>query len=252
MMTFRWRVAVGGYLVDGTGDSAVIKPSPDWRYREFSPLVEHTGLFRAFAATPLSPEDFCAFANRYGDLWDGLVSASGSFPKVFPGEEVQQKTVKSWEKEIVDLRCSLEAWDRIRANQVSQDDLPDLLRGANHGVTGKFPAPTFEIDPERGGLRLEPVPGNLLEAIWGQFAQAVNGNKDHRACGHCGDWFELTPEIASKNRYYCTEYCRSAAYRRRRERAVELEAQGMSLSKIAEELGSDAKTVAGWLKRKKS
>lgn len=75
------------------------------------------------------------------------------------------------------------------------------------------------------GAAMRVTPKNLLGAVWLQLAQAVDGNKTYRACDACGDWFELAPDsmystrakgVGRSNRRYCSDRCKSLAYRRRR------------------------------------
>jgi DNA-binding NarL/FixJ family response regulator len=62
---------------------------------------------------------------------------------------------------------------------------------------------------------------------------------------------ELSPEIARTSRLFCSESCRARAYRERKEKAVQLAAEGKTPKEIAAELDSDVKTVKGWIKQRK-
>jgi len=106
-------------------------------------------------------------------------------------------------------------------------------------------------DRKLGGFAFKVVPESLLGALWLQFALAVAGNKKYRACGACGQWFEVSPDVARTSRSYCKEACRARAYRARKDRAQAMAAEGKSIKQIAEELGSDEKTVTGWLLQNK-
>jgi hypothetical protein len=109
----------------------------------------------------------------------------------------------------------------------------------------------FDEDHKLGGLALQVKPNSLLGALWIQFALAVAGNKKYRACATCRQWFELSPQIARTSKLFCSEACRSQAYRNRKEKAHLLAAEGKTFKQIAEELGSDLKTVQEWLKHRK-
>jgi hypothetical protein len=65
-------------------------------------------------------------------------------------------------------------------------------------------------------LRLHLKPETLLGALWLQFAQAISGNKAFRQCVVCGTWYELDSETARKKKNYCSDACRSKAYRDRK------------------------------------
>jgi hypothetical protein len=87
----------------------------------------------------------------------------------------------------------------------------------------------------------------LAGAVWLQLAQAVVEHKAFRACLSCRRWFELVPEVNRTSRHYCSEACRSRAYRSRKEKARELHGQGLSVARIAEQLGTTKQKVTAWL-----
>lgn len=92
---------------------------------------------------------------------------------------------------------------------------------------------------------------SLWAAILLQFAEALGGQHDYQRCAGCSRWFELAPGVNRADRLTCSDSCRQRFYRMRRERAVELNSQGKTARKIAKELGSDLKTVKGWINRAK-
>jgi hypothetical protein len=98
-------------------------------------------------------------------------------------------------------------------------------------------------------LRLHLVPDGLAGALWLQFARAIDGEKTYRRCRECPTWFELSPDIARTNRFYCSDACRLKAYRRRKAHARQLHAGGMPLEEIARQLGTDLARVRGWVSR---
>ncbi|MEW6047164.1 MAG: hypothetical protein AB1609_11880 [Bacillota bacterium] len=97
-------------------------------------------------------------------------------------------------------------------------------------------------------LRLSIVPRSLIGALWLQFARAITDRKTYRRCEECGTWFEVSPGAARADRIYCSNACRTKAYRMRKARAQEMYAAGKAIREIAEALGSDEATVAGWVK----
>jgi hypothetical protein len=107
-------------------------------------------------------------------------------------------------------------------------------------------------DERQGRPRLCHVPRTLPGAVWLQFAEAVSDDKDHKRCGECGKWFEVSLRAARTHRVYCSDACKLKAHRERKERAVRMKADGKSLGEIARELGSDVKTVRNWVSSKKS
>jgi hypothetical protein len=98
----------------------------------------------------------------------------------------------------------------------------------------------FQWSPERPGeLHLVYIPGTLIEAMWLEFAFAVDESKEYRKCPQCGTWFEIAPDKARANRLFCSSAWKSRNYRERKMRAQELFAEGMDLKAIADELGTD-------------
>jgi predicted nucleic acid-binding Zn ribbon protein len=98
------------------------------------------------------------------------------------------------------------------------------------------------------------MPHTLLSAMWLQFAQTIAGSKRFRACKVCGRWIEISKEKTGKriNRLFCSDSCKSWDYRRKREQAVQLQAEGKKPREIASTLGTGVDKVKAWLKASKS
>jgi hypothetical protein len=90
------------------------------------------------------------------------------------------------------------------------------------------------------------VPSSLISCLWLQLARAIEGNRSHRQCEQCRKWFETAGEKREDARF-CGNPCRFRAYRGRIKEAQELRTGGVSLREIAQQLGSDVKTVKGWV-----
>jgi hypothetical protein len=112
-------------------------------------------------------------------------------------------------------------------------------------------APRLLYDPRRDGLGVYLVPKNLLGALWLQLARAVDGNKDYRRCGGCGTWMEISLDAYRTHRLFCSNACRSKAYRERQAEARRLYREGQSVEQIAQQLGADFQAVQGWVARVK-
>jgi hypothetical protein len=97
--------------------------------------------------------------------------------------------------------------------------------------------------------RIRIIPQRLLGALWLQFARAVDGNKDYGQCLTCESRFEISLQETGyrTNRAYCSDACRSKAYRERRLQAHRLAAQGIAIEAIADTLGTTTSKVQGWL-----
>jgi hypothetical protein len=102
-------------------------------------------------------------------------------------------------------------------------------------------------DVEERHLRLNPVPEDLITALWLQFAEAVANDRNYRQCQECGAWFEISPEVARTNRRFCADACRLRMYRQRQGRARAMHAEGCTVEAIAAKLDSQVETVRGWL-----
>lgn len=89
----------------------------------------------------------------------------------------------------------------------------------------------------------------LGDAVWFQFAQAVTGNRDYRRCRTCGKWYELHPDTARTNRRFCSDACRSKAYRHRKAEARRLFADGAPIEEIARRFDTKPTTVHAWISR---
>jgi hypothetical protein len=102
---------------------------------------------------------------------------------------------------------------------------------------------------DAGRLRPRLVFGypTLAAAIWGELAKSVSEDRLFATCKECGTPFEVAPELARTNRRFCSNGCRSKAYRERQDRARRLFTARKTFEQIAEELDSDAATVKRWI-----
>jgi hypothetical protein len=107
----------------------------------------------------------------------------------------------------------------------------------------------WDAERRRPALRLGT--GSLLEALWLQFALAVDADKRYRQCRECGKWFELSPSVNRTSRQTCSDACRTKGYQRRREEARRLHGEGKSLREIAAAVDSDVSTVKKWVTKRK-
>lgn len=118
----------------------------------------------------------------------------------------------------------------------------------NQHLKGRV-SPRLLWNKDKTRLGLHIVPRSLIGAIWLQFAQAIDGRKEYRRCEECRTWFELSPDIARTSKLYCSNACRSRAYRKRQAEARRLHEQGKSIEEIAQALGTDVRTAQGWITR---
>jgi hypothetical protein len=123
-----------------------------------------------------------------------------------------------------------------------QQDVDEHL----HHTSAETPA-GMGWDAARGRPALRLVAFNLLSAVWLQFAEAVANDRTYGRCRECGRWFEVAPDAARTHRRYCSNACRSKAYRERQDRARRLFTAGKAIEEIAEELDADAAPVRRWI-----
>jgi hypothetical protein len=139
------------------------------------------------------------------------------------------------------------AWfERFRRPDVLLPALAFVHQQVNEHLAGAV-TPRLEYDGENGGQYVELLPQNLLAALWLQFALAVAGDKDYRDCEVCATPFEVSLDAARADRVFCSNACRSKAYRQRQEKARRLYVEGKTARAIAKELGSDLATVKKWI-----
>lgn len=102
-------------------------------------------------------------------------------------------------------------------------------------------------DADRPRFRI--VAKHLAGALWMQLARYVDGDKDYVQCVVCEKWLEISLDEAGfrTSRLYCSDACRSKAYRARQGQAHRLAHEGLSLAVIAHTLETSAETVQGWL-----
>jgi hypothetical protein len=142
--------------------------------------------------------------------------------------------------------------DRSRFQRLHGDLVGAALLAIMEIVNGWLsvgPGLRLDEDMRSGRPVLRHWPENLADALWYQFATAVSENRRYQKCKECGQWFEIPLRGARISREYCSNGCRSLAYRKRQERARQLYGQGRSFKEIARELGSDTKTVKAWISK---
>jgi hypothetical protein len=139
-------------------------------------------------------------------------------------------------------------FETFRHGDTLQPALHHLATGISAGLREDV-ATELVLDPKTGKRRIEPVPRGLLGAMWLQLAHVFQSDQTFRRCDACGTWYALARNKEKLDRGYCSNACRSRAYKGRQSRAVELGAEGHSVEQIATELAADPAAVAGWIAR---
>jgi hypothetical protein len=107
--------------------------------------------------------------------------------------------------------------------------------------------PAVEWEEESRRLPMYFIPSSLVGALWLQFARAVDGGAEYRPCKGCGRLFEVSRSASRSDKQFCSNACRSKAYRERQEEARRLAAAGKSVKEIAKALDADPEAVKGWV-----
>jgi hypothetical protein len=71
-------------------------------------------------------------------------------------------------------------------------------------------------DPPFGEPQLCIRPTTLLDAMWTQLALAVAGSEALRTCVECKKWFTIKADRGRSDKEYCSDACRTRAYRKRK------------------------------------
>ena len=264
-------VAKSGFEIvfDATnGEHFLVPKSSEVDDTDYLPLdKKHSGLFRRFAATPLTSEAVVVFANQYGWLGSaGLHPVTDADGQTKPGEPL-----KRWLQEIYTASKLVTIWELVRNRKpgklkryihwvdhehveykdreehrshvhvhsrtvtitppripiASPEKNAHLLKQWPHGVILQ-PALTLlresinkqilrsvfpELHSANDILQLRYVSRTLHAAVWYEFAMAIAGNREYAQCPRCERWFE----VKHKNRRYCSDACKLAAYRKRKE-----------------------------------
>ncbi len=238
--------------------------------REYNPLADPAVFLRFSDAHPLEENAIVDLANQYGFLFAHQLSLVGQLPA---GE-----LVESWRKETEHLHAAVELWEASRHRLLAwitegvgkrENDYiykgplgdylisspPSLINAAMHvlqrSVDYKLKSACevrFLWNVERSNGLVYDHPKSLQACLWLQLAYAVAGKspEDYRRCGECTRRFEIADTMRRDSKF-CSNACRVRAYRHRKKEAQRLGDKGVPFREIARRLGSDAKTVKGWV-----
>ena len=156
----------------------------------YSPLTDHTALFKTFISTALTPTAVTQFANRYGDLGSTVARAIEANPGVksrtlgngekfedwYAELDAMHRAVTLWEAalagdtgtltKLIKWKSGLVFYDPINQSSGSGDNVP------NASVGPELIASTF--DDVFGEVSRGWVPGDLISPAWYQVKRWVN------------------------------------------------------------------------------
>ena len=215
-----------------------LKPSGGDFEGYYDPFVEEPALYRKFAILSPTEDAILAFASKYGDL-------------TTVNEEAQAigNSLWEWRRTIAEFRERVAIRDRLLGRPVTRktqqkiaEDIAAFIEPLLMTVPVFMTAVTVN-----GAVDLRGRVFNLESVLTMQLVESVVERKNYHSCDHCGDPFELTPQINRADRIFCSDNCRVKAYQRRRKQAVSLRAKGTGLREIAKTLNSDVPTVKKWV-----
>lgn len=268
MTEFRWRRATRGYEWIPNDEEAdefggepslrsVLEPI-EFAFTEYSPF-EVPELFQLFAHLDPTPEATLKFANEYGHLGTHF---SETEEELEPGDDIetpQQRrgwerevyldritwdSFQHWKRGIERMKEGVEYWGKIEAQTESSEVRQELLALINEELARHKVEVRIGLSSQLpSGFRMSYVPRNLLGAMWVQFAQSLADNTGFRMCKACDKWFPIGPDTNRTSRFYCSEACKSKAYRRRKYQAQRMTKAGKSIEEIADALDVKVKQV---------
>ncbi len=185
-------------------------------------------------------------------LWDSLRAGQlqalsdefdkAPFVELEPGNVKYEPSAKEWQEPVaasfiappVEMSyyvsppietVSLEdRWEKYAGQRrIQMWALSEIQALVNNHISGRL-SPTLAWSDETNSLQLRFVPDGLLSALWVQLAQAITLNKRYGQCAQCGAWFEISPRAARKNRVYCSNACKTRAFRERKQQTHRLDA----------------------------
>ena len=131
----------------------------------------------------------------------------------------------------------LDLWDSTKRDEKTA--LPKIQQALQSRLEGFRPV----VGPQ---LDMEIVPRSLGAALWLLFWREIRGMVDLLRCRQCGEWFKYRKASTKTPRLFCSQACRSKAYRDKQETARRLRRKGLPIGRIAKRLGSTPETVEGW------
>ena len=174
--------------------------------RCFDLFEEASSPYEHFVNTPALRGDVegpTALANRFGPLHEG------------------PQWLDNWTHSIKTLQKASKFWKKADHT----GDFKQLIRGFSQiglkliGRNRIDASISLREDPHTGAARLCLRPETLLDALWTQLAQAIDGSQSLRNCVVCKQWFTISAGQGRSDKEYCSDACRMRAYRRRKNKA---------------------------------
>lgn len=271
-----WRVPEAGYRwVSRQGERRLVEEPVTTPVRLYDPIQDRPALFRRFAELDPEESPILAFANEYGLLgipreslqaWTRHIARMRDVVALlYAADRGDAEAVARWitlQQTAMGISATLRRGETGSRETLrpEDDDLARYLEPTNRVLAARFFADKIingELeahssarmlyDPRDGSHELHVAPSSLLGALWIQAGDLAAGRRDYQKCEQCGTWFALSPDTSRADRRFCSDRCRTRAYRERKDEARRLHQRGMSPSAIARKLGSKTQTIREWL-----
>ncbi|QEL17403.1 hypothetical protein [Limnoglobus roseus] len=236
MTRFAWAVSGVGYSWENVSRDeryriGLATFAKDTAVQTYQPMVDTPLLFHKFAELD-GPDDYIAFANKYGQLTTGvtvldddgevLESCTLADQLRWPNGRLQEphdlvrtgndETEAEPEVEAIWLfhSSNMRSWNKIWDGGSAKGRALERCREV---ILANLNFNVLPIFNDQGAISFRPT--NLLSALWLQFGIAVGGGFEHRQCPQCGDWFAVgtrSPDAERRTRrdkVFCTERCRT-------------------------------------------
>ena len=136
--------------------------------RQYHPLVDQTGLFLLFAATPLTQEGILGFVDRFGMLLNATVTVTPPAQVRTPRQRrlretlaVHSEGLEFWLQEVIKMREAVRVWRLLE-----QGDADGLARHIRRSGRGKQLSLVYDSHPDLAeGAQPEPPDLRLTEVI---------------------------------------------------------------------------------------
>jgi hypothetical protein len=177
------------------------------------PLSEDVRCFDLFEEASSPYVDFVNMDIRVGDV-EGPKALADRYGPLFEGPQ----TAWDWIWTAVPLRNALKVWKKADRT----GNFKSLIRGFSEkglklvGRNRIDASITIREDPLTSSARLCIRPVTLLDALWTQMAQAIDGSESLRTCVECKQWFTIKSGEGRSDKEYCSNACRMRAYRKRK------------------------------------
>ena len=217
-------------IEDRALDASTIENWSPWRRRflvpcggdviGYHPLDEHPALFMELSETANSFSGLVSFVSKYGllqrEALENRLSLGGKADSPLV-RVANSNEIKSTLNQIGLLRRAVIAKERGEKS----GDFSQLIQLFHlKQVFGGARSITVGLKRNKaGGLPILSLgPHDLIYGLWLQLAQTVTSNTKLRRCAWCSTWFSFgTGTGRRKSAHYCSDKCRKAAFRHRKE-----------------------------------